>query len=90
METYGEPIYGEPIYGDPVYYGEPMETYNNVESYPELMPPQEARPMKPVPAPPAEPDELPTEGSSIPPTSYVVPAPLDGPSVPVLQPYHGR
>lgn len=83
-QSYGEPIYGEPIYGDS------METHYVPDSYPELMVPQEAKPMKPVPAPPAEPDELPMEGSSIPPTSYVVPAPLEGPSVPVLRPYHGR
>lgn len=93
METYGEPIYGEPIYGEPVYgepvYGEPMGTYSDPQNYPELMVPQESRPMKVVPAPAAEPDELPAD-SSIPPASYVVPAPLDGPSVPVLQPYNGR
>lgn len=93
---YGEPIYGEPIYGEPVYgepiYGEPVETYYEPQNYPELMTPHEVQPSKPVPAPPAdEPKQLPMpEGSSIPPASYEVPAPLDGPDVPVLQPYHGR
>jgi hypothetical protein len=95
-QSYGQPIYGEPIYGEPVYgepiYGEPVETYYEPENYPELMVPHEAQPSKPVPAPPAdEPEPLPMpEGSSIPPTSYEVPAPLEGPDVPVLQPYHGR
>jgi hypothetical protein len=83
-QSNGETIYGQPTYGEPVY-GEAVDTY----SYPELMVPQETQPIKPVPAPPAELNELPMD-SSIPPASYVVPAPLEGPSVPVLQPYHGR
>lgn len=83
-ESYGTPIetYGEPI------YGEPMESYYQGGSYPELMVPQDAKPIKPVPPP--EPAQLPApEEPSIPPASYVVPAPLEGPDVPVLQPYHG-
>jgi len=75
----------------------PMETYVSPEEFDQIpgtpMPSNAAKPIpapaaKPMPAPAAEPEPLPSETSTtIPPASYVVPAPLDGPSVPVLKAY---
>jgi hypothetical protein len=78
METYVSPEEFDKIDGTPM----PSKTLKT-----ETVPMQ---PMKPVPAPAAEPDMLPSETSTtIPPASYVVPSPLEGPSVPVLKPYEG-
>lgn len=95
--------YGTPIYGDvgsdcpcnsqpsmPTFSPNgPMETYVSPEEFDKIPgTPMPSGAAKPVPAPAAEPEPLPAETStSIPPASYVVPAPLDGPGVPVLQGY---
>lgn len=57
-------------------------TYYGSQPYPELMMPHEASP--PLPAPAAEPSPMPSSETSIsiPPASYVVPAPLSGPVIP--------
>lgn len=61
----------------------PYPTYET-QNYPELMVPQQ-QDQKPAPAPAAEP--LPTHETSIsiPPASYVVPQPINGPQFPRLQ-----
>ncbi|GEM_PF-1403486 len=80
METYVSPEEFDKIEGTPM----PSKTLKT-ETVPTPM-----QPMKPVPAPAAEPEALPSETSTtIPPASYVVPSPLEGPSVPVLKPFQG-
>lgn len=66
----------------------PSPTYAPEGNYPELMVPQQKQPQqnqKPAPAPAAEPLPMHETSITIPPASYVVPQPINGPEFPRLQ-----